>query len=139
MGIFNVAIGEGALGDNTIGQVNTAVGYSALSRNVGGNGNVAIGDLALYKNKGGDNNIGIGISAGVNVKRGDNNIYIASPGGPEDESGQIRIGAVGTHSGAFIAGISGVTVASGVPVSLIPTANWAPSLPRPATRMQSLQ
>jgi hypothetical protein len=40
---------------------------------------------------------------------GDNNIYIGTPGTAGD-TGKIRIGTVGTHNAAFIAGISGSAI-----------------------------
>jgi len=56
----------------------------------------------------------LGASAGVNTT-GNNNIDIGN-GGSAGESDTIRIGTTATQTNAFIAGISGVTVAGGVGV-----------------------
>lgn len=117
LGISNTAIGNGALADNTTGQFNTASGNAALSDNTTGGGNVAIGNVALVENTTGDSNIAIGEEAGRRLHTGSNNIYIGNPGGEShNESGTIRIGTVGTHGLAYLAGIFGVTIGSGVPV-----------------------
>ena len=57
----------------------------------------------------------MGEHAGSNLTIGSNNIDIGNFG-KVGESNKIRIGTTGTHNGAFIAGIRGVTVASGVGV-----------------------
>jgi hypothetical protein len=51
----------------------------------------------------------------VNLTTGNDNIDIGNQG-RADESGQIRIGTLALQTATFIAGIRGVTVASGVPV-----------------------
>ena len=111
----NTATGDGALGVNRFGDLNTAYGNEALSRNTTGSGNTAIGDIALVRITTSGDNIAVGDGAGSNLKRGDSNIYIGNIG-LLSESGGIHIGTVGTHINAFMAGIFGVTVASGVPV-----------------------
>jgi hypothetical protein len=113
-GFRNTATGHAALADNTIGQGNTANGVNALLSNATGNNNVAIGIAALEKITG-SRNIALGSSAGRNINSGDDNIHIGNHGLPRD-SNVIRIGTVGTQTNTFIAGISGVTVASGVAV-----------------------
>ena len=69
----------------------------------------------MYDNNTGSNNIAIDGSVGFSLTTGSNNIDIGNVevGG---ESTTIRIGAVGTHSNAYIAGINGVTVAAGIGV-----------------------
>ena len=69
----------------------------------------------MYDNNTGSNNIAIGGSAGFSLTTGSNNIDIGNVG-VGGESTTIRIGAVGTHSNAYIAGINGVTVAAGIGV-----------------------
>ena len=69
----------------------------------------------MYENNTGSNNIAIGGSAGFSLTTGSNNIDIGNVG-VGGESTTIRIGAVGTHSNAYIAGINGVTVAAGIGV-----------------------
>src|SRR5207244_3756588 len=77
----------------------------------------AIGNVALVRNTTGSRNIAIGDEAGYRLNAGSDNIYIGNFGGASHaESRAIRIGEVGTHSTAYMAGIFGVTVGSGVPV-----------------------
>jgi len=92
----NVAIGDRAMANTDKGSFNTAVGYSALSYCTG------------------SHNIGLGQVAGVRLTTGSYNIDIGSHGMANDKK-TIRIGN-GVHQRAFIAGVSGVTVADGVPV-----------------------
>ena len=126
-GMFNTATGYAALNQNTTGSNNTASGYqalfsntagiqnvaiglNALYSNTGGNSNTANGVSALYRNTTGSNNIAIGTSAGSNLTTGSNNIDIGNSG-VGGESSTIRIGTVGTHTKAFVAGISGSAIA----------------------------
>jgi hypothetical protein len=124
-GFNNVATGGSALSRNTTGSRNAANGLTALFANRKGSHNVADGNSGLSKNTG-NYNIGLGYSAGWNLTAGDNNIDIGNPG-IASESNTIRIGsevaslvADGStqpaHAATFIAGIHGVTVASGVGV-----------------------
>ena len=94
---------------------NTAIGVETLVRNTTGSSNTALGFFALINNTTGNNNIAVGEHAGSNLTIGSNNIDIGNFG-KVGESNKIRIGTTGTHNGAFIAGIRGVTVASGVGV-----------------------
>jgi hypothetical protein len=57
----------------------------------------------------------LGYQAGFNLTTGDNNIDIGNQG-RADEFNTIRIGTARTHTNTYIAGISGVTVPTGVPV-----------------------
>jgi uncharacterized coiled-coil protein SlyX len=114
-GDFNTANGSAALSRNRSGTNNTADGTTALLHNKTGNNNTADGVDALRNNTTGDGNIAVGRSAGSNLTTGSNNIDIGNPG-VKDESNTIRIGRVGTQDNAYIAGISGVTVAGGVGV-----------------------
>ena len=127
----NTATGNGALLLNTTGSHNTATGDLALWHNIGGSNNVALGGWALANNATGNNNIALGYLAGNNLtgnnnialghlagnnlSTGDYNIDIGTGGRP-GESNTIRIGKEGTHTAAFIAGISGATVPDGVGV-----------------------
>lgn len=61
----------------------------------------------------GSKNIALGQSAGSLIASGSNNIDIGHPA-PGDESDTIRIGR--TQTAAYLAGVSGATVASGVQV-----------------------
>ena len=115
----NTATGDYALFNLTNGSRNTAIGFWALNTNTTGSKNTAIGFFALQDNTTGKNNIALGDSSGV-FTSGDNNIHIGNVGA--EESDTIRIGTVAGHgirdfqSNTYIAGISGVTIAGGVPV-----------------------
>ncbi len=111
----NAAFGNGALANNTIGYASVAAGRNALFNNTEGTQNVAIGAGALFGNTTGIFNIALGWGAGSNLTTGDNNIDIFSNGVAGDDS-TIRIGIAGLHTATYIAGISGVTVAGGIPV-----------------------
>ncbi len=114
-GAANTACGVEALLGNTTGNDNTADGVAALVNNTTGGFNTAIGFQALFHSKSGSNNIALGNSAGLNLTNGGNNIEIGAPG-VAGEADTIRIGKSGTQTKTFIAGIRGVTVASGVGV-----------------------
>ena len=114
-GFNNTANGFDALAYNTTGYHNTANGAYALFSNTEGIGNTANGVAALLNNTTGSNNIALGDSAGINLTTGKNNIDIGNAG-VAGEANKIRIGTKGTQKAAFIAGISGATVASGVGV-----------------------
>jgi len=99
---------------NSTGRSNTASGVNSLSNNTTGSDNTASGFAALGFNTTGTNNIAVGSFAGANNKTGSLNIHIGNSG--EDESGTIRIGD-SNQNRTFIAGIHGVTTASGaIPV-----------------------
>jgi hypothetical protein len=114
-GFANTASGFATLLSNTSGNDNTAVGGQALNSNTTGHDNTAEGLNALLHNTTGSLNIALGVSAGSNLTTGSNNIDIGAPG-VAGESGKIRIGRSGTQNAAFIAGIFGKTVASGIGV-----------------------
>ncbi|PYK26697.1 MAG: hypothetical protein DME59_06885 [Verrucomicrobia bacterium] len=114
-GNHNTATGVFVLGINSTGNNNTADGYGALFHNTTGNSNTAIGRHALFKNTIGDENIALGVSAGSALTIGNNNIDIGN-GGLAGEANTIRIGATGTQTNTYMAGISGVTVAGEVGV-----------------------
>ena len=115
----NTATGDYALFNLTTGTRNTAIGFQALNTNTTGGKNTAIGFFTLQDNITGKNNIALGYAAGV-FTAGDNNIHIGNVGAQESDT--IRIGTVAGrgirdfHSNTYIAGISGVTIAGGVPV-----------------------
>ena len=115
----NTATGDYALFNLTTGTRNTAIGFWALNTDTTGGKNTAIGFQALVDNTTGNNNIALGYAAGI-FTAGDNNIHIGNVGA--EESDTIRIGTVAGRgirdfqSNTYIAGISGVTIAGGVPV-----------------------
>jgi hypothetical protein len=130
-GSSNTAMGVDALVNNTEGNSNTADGMETLYYNTTGGGNTATGYLALFENTGnnntadgvnalennttGSNNIALGNNAGFSLTTGSNNIDIGNAG-VAGESARIRIGTRQTHKNTFIAGISGVTVPTGIAV-----------------------
>ncbi len=134
--IENCVLGSGALQapghDDPLGGDNIALGYNAMAGNGGGGASIAVGSLALLNSSGGTNtalgaqaltnlsgsgagNVAIGFGAGRKLVSGSNNIDIGNQGQKID-NGKIRIGTANTQKATFIAGISGVTVASGVQV-----------------------
>ena len=128
-GAVNTSVGAGSLSANTTGNGNVAIGNSAMSRNQTSGDNVAVGLNALFFTTAGSNtavgsnalatdttgtgNIALGFFAGQFISTGSNNIDIGNSA-PGNESDTIRIG--NTQTAAFLAGVSGVTVASGVQV-----------------------
>jgi Chaperone of endosialidase len=71
----------------------------------------------LENNTSGGNNTAVGYLAGQNLTTGSNNIDIgANVLGNPGEANTIRIGKQGTQKQTFVAGIRGVTVASGIGV-----------------------
>jgi hypothetical protein len=113
-GIRNTANGTSTLINNTSGSNNTAVGDDALQDNATGSYNTAIGNSAMLNNKQGSRNVALGNLAGIRLS-GNDNIAIANPG-VRDEFGTIRIGTIGKQTNAYITGISGATVPTGVAV-----------------------
>jgi len=112
----NTAVGAHVLETSDTGGQNTGIGTSALLANTVGGFNTALGALALKNNTSGSTNIAVGFQAGRSLKIGNNDIYIGNPGAAPSESSSIRIGTTGTHTNTYVAGISGVTVPSGVGV-----------------------
>jgi hypothetical protein len=102
----NTAGGTAALQSNTGGANNTAIGVDALSSNTNGDNNTAVGFRALEENTSGSGNTAIGEGAGENLISGVDNIYLGSPG-VTTESNTMRLGADGTHTRTFIAGVTG--------------------------------
>ncbi len=102
----NTATGAGALLNDNTGAKNTANGVNALFSNTTGANNTASGNRALFNNRTGASNIALGFNAGVNLTTGSNNIDIGNLG-VAGEARTIRIGVQGTHTGTFVAGISG--------------------------------
>ena len=114
-GFFNTAIGTHALAENTTGNDNTAIGDYPLWQNTTGRLNVAIGTYALSGNITGKSNTAIGTYALSRFVNGDYNIAIGNRG-VAGEAHTIRIGTTGTQTDAYIAGITGTTVPTGVAV-----------------------
>lgn len=113
-GSNNTAVGSQAMQSNGSGIFNTALGLQSLLFNSTGSFNTVIGGNALLNSTSGDSNIALGFSAGISLTSGSNNIYIGSSGATS-ESKTIRIGNRNARA-TYIGGISGSTVAGGVPV-----------------------
>ncbi len=114
VGNDNTAIGFAALDSNATGSSNIAVGATALWNSVSGGYNVAVGTGSLYGDTLGSWNIALGYQAGNGITMGNYNIDIGN-GGISTDSGIIRIGASGSQTSTYVAGIVNSTV-SGVPV-----------------------
>jgi hypothetical protein len=118
-GSYNTASGYQTLTSNTDGIRNTATGDWGLYSNTHGNDNTADGHDALHSNTVGSNNIGLGANAGFNVTSGSNNIEIGNEGTSSDR-GTIRIGASGSQTATYIAGIENAKV-TGAAVYVTPS------------------
>jgi hypothetical protein len=115
-GSKNSAFGDFAMGNNTTGDDNAAFGQNALSSSSTGVGNTALGTRALNALGSGNSNIAIGREAGSSLNTNESNdIYIGNQG-VVGESNTLRVGSLGTQTKAFIAGVSGATLASGAAV-----------------------
>jgi hypothetical protein len=89
-------------------------GFQALVATTSGHDNIATGNSALQNNTTGSFNIAVGSNAGANLTTGSNNIDIGTLG-VAGEANTLRIGTV-KQTAAFVNGIYGRTVASGVGV-----------------------
>ena len=136
--IRNTATGSFALFSNTTGPNNTAIGYFALFSNTTGNSNTANGYDALLNNTTGVGNIALGNFAGSNLTTGDNNIDIGNQG-VAAEANTIRIGARGTRTQTFIAGVTGAAVIGvAVKVNAAGQVGTAPSSQRFKTEIKPM-
>ena len=106
--LFNTAIGNNALQNDSTGTQNTAVGFQALqlnghaNRNVAfgvnalqdnetGGANVAVGAAALSDNVSGSDIVALGQQAGRYSKTGSNNTYLGSRSGLKNTSGSGNV------------------------------------------------
>jgi len=110
----NVSLGTASLVFNSTGNSNVAIGTNAMHDSISGANNVAVGNSALQHSNGG-NNIAIGASAGVTPTAPANSIFIGNQGSSGDTT-TIKIGTQSTQTSAFMAGITGVTVANSAAV-----------------------
>jgi hypothetical protein len=115
VGSLNTAVGSASLAQNTTGSYGTAIGLNVLGANTTGSYNAAVGSRALESNTTGGNNLAFGWRAGRYQTTGNDNIYLANPG-VAAETGQIKIGTVGTHTATTVAGIHGATSSGGIAV-----------------------
>jgi hypothetical protein len=137
-GTWNTASGVSALLGNTTGFFNTASGSFALASNIAGDLNTAFGARALESKTTGANNTAIGAEAGSKLSSGDNNIYLGSPGVPT-ESNTMRLGADGTHTRTFIAGVANVLVNNSDTVLIDRTTGQLGTIPSSARYKQDIQ
>jgi hypothetical protein len=110
-GGYNVGDGSWSLYNTTSGIGNVAVGSSSLYTNTSASMNTGVGIGTLYATTGSDN-IGVGQYAGYYNTSGNYNIDIGNYGQSGDAS-TIRLGASGSQTRTFIAGISGVNLSGG--------------------------
>jgi hypothetical protein len=114
-GQYNVAIGRNALFSLQTTDANTAVGYQALNL-VTARSNTAIGYQALSFLVGGISNTALGHSSGSLYTGSEGSNIVIKHVGVAAESNTLRIGTTGVAEGqvsrCFIAGITGVAVAS---------------------------
>lgn len=113
-GTYNSAYGTSALYSNTTGNDNTASGDQALWNNTAGSGNTAVGTNSMLASKG-SNNTALGYRAGWSITTGNNKIEIGNSGTAADAN-HIRIGAQGTQTVTYVAGVAGVNVTGGTEV-----------------------
>ena len=120
-GTANNALGANALALNN-GDNNTAIGYNAMSTATAASNNVVVGHASLAGISNGSHNTCIGPSAfnGNSLTGSDSSNILIGNAGTAGNNNKIRIGTSGSGSGqqnqCFIAGISGVSVASSLPV-----------------------
>jgi len=102
----HVAVGAGALRNDTSGQYNTAVGYLTMYQNLSGVGNAAMGGFAMYKNKLSGYNTAVGYNSlhNHNLAGWNYNTALGSFAMEQDSSGFQNTG-VGTS--AFRSNVSG--------------------------------
>jgi len=112
--IANTLVGYNSGADITTASYNSAIGESSLQTLKTGSGrNVAIGVDSLISLATGDNNTCIGYNSGLSYTTSEsNNIIVGVNTGTVGESATIRIGLQGTQTRAFLAGVTGVTVAN---------------------------
>ncbi len=92
-GKYNVAIGLGALTENTEGDSNIAIGYQAVEDTTTGQRNVGIGYRAVNKNITGDNNVAVGDESLMDNTAGDENVCLGNMAGQDiTGNGNICIG-----------------------------------------------
>lgn len=108
----NVGMGRSSLNSLTIGNSNSSYGFNSSPLLTSGSGNCSFGSGSLSSLALGSGNIAIGYAAGSNYNSTESdNILIGSTGSGSD-SAVIRIGAPGTQTSFYAAGIDGVNVGS---------------------------
>lgn len=100
---------------------NTAVGAGSLGNYLGTTSqgdNVALGVNVLRNLVNGTSNIAIGNVSGDNYTGAESDNILIDNQGVLGESAKIRIGTSGLQNAAYVAGITGVTVANSTPVGV---------------------
>ena len=117
-GANNTLVGSQS-GAAVTGNSNSFLGTFSGSADTTGHDNTYLGINAGFHATSGDYNTFVGESAGSNTTTGSSNIYLTNIGSAT-ENNTIRIGTQGTGNGqqntAYMAGINGSTVSSGLPV-----------------------
>ena len=107
-----MAVGSGALTNNTTGNQNTALGVVALRANKTGSFNTGIGRSALVSLESGDQNTALGLRAGLDMVNGDNNTFLGAltnvdiSGNTYSNSTAIGCGAIISASNQIVLGTS---------------------------------
>jgi trimeric autotransporter adhesin len=116
-GVYNTAIGSGAMRSNTTGVRNTAMGYQSLYYNETGYYNTAIGYAALYSNTTGHENTALGLWAGDSWQTGYYNTFVGNSADAGVEglfnATAIGYGAIVTASNMVRLGNDAVTLIQG--------------------------
>lgn len=115
VGSYNTAVGWQALTNDWTGN-NVAIGASALTSDQTGGNNTALGSFALESLMSGNANLALGVAAGVAYSGGESGNVLIANYGVAGESNTMRLGMTANQTRTFVAGIYGVTSASGVPV-----------------------
>lgn len=103
-GLYNTAVGYGALLKATTSQKSVGIGYGALSNLITGNCNVGIGNSVGAKVEGGDSNVLIGESAGPTaVGSISNKLYINN----SESDTPLILGDFSTQQITFSGGVTG--------------------------------
>lgn len=112
----NAVVGRDAMTVATTASDNVAGGYTSLAALTTGSNNTSLGSESGDNLVSGTDNVLIGYQAGTSYTTNEsNNILIANDGTIAD-SATIRIGENGTHTSAFLAGVSGVALGTPLPV-----------------------
>ena len=101
----NTAIGVNTLLALTTGDSNFAAGGGSQEALLTGSNNTSIGVNTLSVFTGGDNNVALGFAAGINYAGVESDNILISHPGVLGESDTIHIGASGTHTDTYIAGV----------------------------------
>ncbi len=117
-GIFNTAVGAGALFSNIDGNSNNAVGVNALSSNTIGVYNNAVGFEALGNNISGSSNVAIGDSAGLNITSASNVICIGASVAGANVPNSCYIGSI---FGAISSGGAAVLIDASGKLGTVPS------------------